>query len=343
MASGGSGVRHRSPRYSSHSAIHFLFNHSTIQLFDLSTILSRNQASISASYTFKHINISMSSQGPSTTRTPSPPSTPTSIDDLEAFQGLSISDIPESSLEGVRRFFNNMSDSAILEYTFGIDKPGAPELAEHTIVIAVDCEKFEYEPRCLTEYGLHTFLRKDMAPTLANPGAYGENMMRAVYYYHIRLRATAHYVNRKWCPGNPDNNRVGVTRFATDQQAKDFLLYSIAWPVDPKQPDGSKCPIVLLGHAVKNDLEMLQELGVDSSVLSNVVAVIDTQIIAKEKGIYGRGNEIGLATLMSQYGMVMGKKLPVPASRSLQDVVDDLEVYSEIVVPDAGTARYCTR
>jgi len=268
-------------------------------------------------------------------------------------------------MEEVARFYRSMSNSAILEYALGLEKLGAPELAKSTIVIIMDCEKFEYEPRCLTEYGLHTFTREEMAAVLTNPGAYGENMLHAIYYYHIRLLETAHYVNRKWCPGNPENNRFGVTRFATNQQAKDFLTHSIAWPVDATKSDGDKCPVVLLGHAVDNELEMLRQLGVDPSVISNVVAIIDTQKIAKEKGIYGRGNEISLATLMSRYDvsfrdshtagndaaytmiaalqMVMGKELPAPAGRSLQDVIDDLEVYSEGVVPDVGIARYCTR
>lgn len=126
-------------------------------------------------------------------------------------------------MEEVRQFFRRMSDTAILQYRLGFEMPGAPELAKKTIVVVMDCEKFEHEPRCLTEFGLHSFTREEMLPVLGNPGIHGENMLQNIYYYHIRLLEAAHYVNRTFCKGEPENNRFGNTRFATAQQAKDFL------------------------------------------------------------------------------------------------------------------------
>tara|TARA_R110002003_G_scaffold180_6_gene14381 strand:+ start:7453 stop:8385 length:933 start_codon:yes stop_codon:yes gene_type:complete len=269
-------------------------------------------------------------------------------------------------MEQVRRFFRGMSGSDILEYGLGFEKTDAPTLAKSTIVVVMDFEKFEFEPRCLTEYGLNTFTRKEMMPILANPGPHGENLLRNIYYYHIRVQESAHYVNRKWCPGNPENNRFGITRFATKQQAKDFLTSCIAWPVDETNPDGNKCLVIFLGHAVGNEIEMLQqELGVDPSVISNVVAIIDTQDIAREKGIRGRGQKIGLGhlmdvcdvsfrdahtagndaayTIIGALQMVIEGKFPNSPNRTLQAVVDALELYSRGVWPQVGVLNYCTR
>ncbi|KAH7070098.1 hypothetical protein FB567DRAFT_456276 [Paraphoma chrysanthemicola] len=269
-------------------------------------------------------------------------------------------------MEQVRKFFSNMNDSAILEYGLGVGKPNAPDLAKHIIVVVMDCEKFEFEPRCLTEYDLNNFARKEMKAALANAGPHGENLFEEIYHYHIRLLENAHYVNRKWCPGNPENNRFGVTRFATMQQAKEFLTNCISWPTDETKPDCPKCPVIFLGHTVEHEIKMLRrQLGLDASATNNVVAVIDTQIITTQKGIYGRGNKIGLASLMDKYGvacrdmhtagndaayttigalqMVMKEILPTSPSRSLQDVIDDLEPYSMNVERDMGIPRYCTR
>ncbi|KNG48300.1 hypothetical protein TW65_05209 [Stemphylium lycopersici] len=296
------------------------------------------------------------------------PSSPSSvINELQNLSVQSISSVPETSLENIRNFFCGMSDSAILRYGLGLPNASAPALAENTVVIVMDCEKHEHEPRVLTEYGLHTFTRKEMAPIFQNPGAHGEEILRNIYYYHIRLLENAHYTNRKFCPGNPEKNHFGSTRFATKQQAKDFLTNAIAWPVEEGAPEsGDKCPVIFLGHAVKNELQMLQDdLGVDPSVLSNVVAIIDTQTIAAEQGYRGRGDKIGLGPLMEQCGvefkdghtasndaaytvigalhMVMKDRLPLGNERSLQDVVDDLGSYSAGVAPDVGVKKYCTR
>jgi hypothetical protein len=111
---------------------------------------------------------------------------------------------------------------------------------------------------------------------------------------------------------------------------------------------------------------MLQkDLSIDSAALSNVVAAIDTQTIANEKYIYGKGDKIGLGPLISRYGvsfrdghtsgndavyttiaaiqMVMEDEQQQDGTRSLKLVVDDLEVYSKTVVPPVGIPHHCTR
>jgi hypothetical protein len=289
-----------------------------------------------------------------------------SLKTLETLDDLCISNHLQSPIEEVRSFFRRMSDSSILEYGLGIDKPNAPELAQHTTTVAMDCEKFEFEPRCLTEYGLNTFTRKEMFPTLQNPDSHNKNILQNIYFYHIRLLENAYYINRRWCPGNPEQNRFGVTRFATTKEAKDFLASCLSWPIDARKPDGEKCPVIFLGHAVNNDLDMLQkDIGINVTALSNVVAVIDTQTIANEKHIYGKGDKIGLGPLISRYGvsfrdghtagndaayitiatvqMVMADKEEQDETRSLQWVVDDLEAYSKTVVSPVGIPYHCTR
>jgi hypothetical protein len=59
-----------------------------------------------------------------------------------------------------------------------------------------------------------------------------------------------------------------------------------------------------MGHSVGNELDMLrQDLDIDPSGISNVVAVINTQTIAIEHKIYGRRNRIGLEALCKRYGV----------------------------------------
>ncbi|KAG9193543.1 hypothetical protein G6011_03578 [Alternaria panax] len=261
---------------------------------------------------------------------------------------------------------SNVPEMPMKEYGFGMEKAGAPALAAHTIVVTMDCEKFESEPRVLTEYGLNTFSRKDMALVLKTPGIYGEEMLRNIYYYHIRLCEHAHYINRRFCRGNPEKNRFGSTRFATKIQAKDFLTSCLSWPIEQNKKDGAKCPVIFLGHAVKNELQTLQhELGINPTVTDNVVAIIDTQKIAKEQGVHIRGEWISLADLMQNidaefrdghtagndaaYTIIGALQMVMDGfqtctHRTLQRVVDDVVSYSKEVVPEeVGVAKYCTR
>jgi hypothetical protein len=259
-----------------------------------------------------------------------------------------------------------MTDSNILRYCLGDNDLTAPDLAQNTIVVIMDCEKFVFPPRCVTEYGLHTFTRKDMVPTFSQPSAYGEHILQNIYYYHLRLLENCHYVSRAHCIGDPEKNHFGLTRFATKQEAKNFLTGAISWPIDEQNPESGICPAIFMGHSVGNELDMLQqELGIDPSVMSNVVAVIDTQTIAVEQEIHGRGNRIGLEALCKCYGvpyddphtasndaaytaitgiqMVMGSRLPNIPSRSMEAVVKSIQTFSRTVDPAVGIANYCTR
>jgi len=73
-----------------------------------------------------------------------------SVDSLEELYGTNtatVSDIIESPIEEVRRFFLGKSHTQILQYGLGMEIPGAPPLAAHTIVVTMDCEKHEVVPQ----------------------------------------------------------------------------------------------------------------------------------------------------------------------------------------------------
>ena len=55
------------------------------------------------------------------------------------------------------------------------------------------------------------------------------------------------------------------------------------------------CPVVFLGHAVNNDLDMLRDLQVNLGAVSNIVSIVETQQIVREQGVHGPGSQIGLS------------------------------------------------
>jgi hypothetical protein len=137
-----------------------------------------------------------------------------------------------------------VTDSAILKYGLGVDKPGAPELANHTILVVVDAEQFAHEPRCLTDYGLHTFTRHDMLSSIAHPGAHGESLLQKMQCYHVRLLVNVDYVNRTFTNLDLEKSRFDNKTFATTQEAKDFLTKCISWSIDTINPGSGPCPVI---------------------------------------------------------------------------------------------------
>jgi hypothetical protein len=152
----------------------------------------------------------------------------------------------------------------------------------------------------------------------------------------------------------------------TKLEAASMLKEMFAWPIDHQKPELGFCPVVVLGHALHGDMAMLKStLGFDAMALETVVKIIDTQQMAKECGYdsYG-GNKIGLGNLVASCGfkyrdahtasndaamtliaavqMVLPEELK-PRDGGLQQVVDDIEIASQLQEWAWGNDLYCLR
>jgi hypothetical protein len=141
------------------------------------------------------------------------------------------------------------------------------------------------------------------------------------------------------------------------------------WPIDPSKPELGSCPVVVLGHSLKNDFLMLSRtLGVNPALFDTVVKTIDTQHLCRETGLVSSRNPSSLSTLVSQSGfayrdahtacndaamtLICAVQMVLPTTlkdsvaspeRSLQDIVDDIEVASRTQEWYWGSPNYCIR
>jgi hypothetical protein len=93
---------------------------------------------------------------------------------------------------------------AVLEHCLGLKKlDGISSLADNMIVVCFDTESWTHDHNKLTELGVATFDSRDTR-ALKKPGAYGEEFLKQVYFYHARIEENAHLLNVKFCPGDPD-------------------------------------------------------------------------------------------------------------------------------------------
>ncbi|OAG00030.1 uncharacterized protein CC84DRAFT_1103249, partial [Paraphaeosphaeria sporulosa] len=209
-------------------------------------------------------------------------------------------------IAAVDRFFAPLSHSDVLKYCCNLNRakyPNAPALAAHTVVICLDTEGWDADSERLKELGMNTFEAGDMT-MLASPGPWGEEILERIYFYFARIEKNAHLINKNASKGHPDNNRFGIQRFLDDQAVIDFLTSAFEWPLNYPMVDGYVCPVVILGHALNNDIEKIEKfLSWSPRTKGNLVKLIDTQVIAREVGHWTHpSNEIGLQRLVGNMG-----------------------------------------
>jgi hypothetical protein len=73
------------------------------------------------------------------------------------------------------------------------------------------------------------------------------------------------------------SNRFGQTRFVDSNQARRMLDSIFCWPIDESNPALGNCPVVIMGHSLKDDFAMLaRTLGIRAETFDTVVKTVDT-------------------------------------------------------------------
>lgn len=271
-----------------------------------------------------------------------------------------------TQMEELREFLSLLSSANILRMVLGFTHPESPPLAQHVIINCIDCESLEFNHDLMTEIELACFDSQSVRPFAGAHGPHAESILNKVHFYHLRMIEHAHRVNRLHCKGKPENNRFGSTRFLTSDEAMNMLTELFTWLIDPNRPELGHCPIIFLGHAIRNESEMLDvSIGFNPQSFSNVVATNDTQAIADEVNIRDRDPRISLPILYKHVGfeycdghtavndaaytlfaamlMVMHGFLPEPPTKSTQQVVNEIEQGSKESDCYYVILKYCTR
>jgi hypothetical protein len=297
---------------------------------------------------------------------------PSSTSSLSSTKNSSSSSISLSPLQQLKAVLDSQSSKSVLDHCLGLSKmEGVSQLADAMILVCFDTESWTRDHSKLTEIGIATFDSRDMG-ALEAPGMHGENLLKQVYFYHARIEENAHLLNIQYCPGDPNTNRFGQTRFVPQANAPAMLEGFFKWPIDPTKPELGYCPVIAMGHALKNDFAMLSStLEVDAAVFDTVVKTIDTQHLCHETGWWNSRQQAGLRTLVEMAGfeyrdghtasndaamtLICAVQMVLPAhskgqdfetdsaQRSLQDVVDAVEIRSQKEEWSWGTKLYCVR
>jgi hypothetical protein len=183
----------------------------------------------------------------------------------------------------------------LLQHFLGERLPNAPASLNNAIIIALDTEWYEHAPRDITELGFTVIDTKDIGPQF---GPW--DILNRMQVHHVRIQENAHMINKKYCPGHPNDFEFGTTRFMTKAVAAQAFLEIFS----PRYADGTLKPVIFLGHAVRGDAEQLKRLlGVDMDTITNKTVTLDTQILAREAGLAAPKEQMGLSTMMDHFGV----------------------------------------
>lgn len=212
------------------------------------------------------------------------------------FQPFSLGQIEQFLSQGFKTDPATLSHLKATAHVLGLQK--APYIfydvdmqLKNAIIVCLDMEWYESGPKKVTELGI-SVLPYQEGPF--NKPIYAISQMNV---HHMRLKENAHMVNGEKCPGHPENFQFGPTSFVDATQAQQALRDCFLHGA----PNGQLRPVVLIGHAIDNDIEVLREhFGFDLASLGVIVMTLDTQIMAKELGMFG-GRPMSLKNILGQY------------------------------------------
>ena len=191
--------------------------------------------------------------------------------------------IPPRELEAAVKKFEQARCINLPE--LNLTSPAPYECQDHVVFVCVDVEAYEKDSRAVTEIGVSTLDTNDLAGLA--PGEGGSAWMKKIRSRHFRIRETAHLTNSQFVAGCADKfeKQFGASEWISVKEVPQIIASCFRPPfsnlnVDGSSPhnpgDATQRKIMLVGHAVRMDIDYLRKLGYDVSNLSNLIEAIDT-------------------------------------------------------------------
>ncbi|MCJ1307140.1 hypothetical protein MMC25_000786 [Agyrium rufum] len=200
------------------------------------------------------------------------------------------------------------------------------------VFIAIDVEVAERSHKCITEIGVSTLDTRDLK--VVPPSERGKAWLPLIRARHFRIKEYAHIVNKDFVNGCPDRfeKEFGESEFISLDEAPKVLAACFRHPFSSRkeedQVDHTTLPkrnIILVGHAIANDIQYLRDLGYDARNLSSVLEVADTEDLYRAWKSDSQGK--GLGSLLVELCLVgwnlhNAVRIRSPLSKSLSSKFD---------------------
>lgn len=280
--------------------------------------------------------------------------------------------LPDSPTFHLKTFLQTKSQLEIAGHFLGarLEDTAAAGL-DQVALIGLDAEQWEFGEHDITELGISV-----LVPSTVDRSADTHNaidLVRETKNYHVRVKENAHKINQHFVGGYPENFEFGTTVFLSKLETGEFLRDSFQ-QVDPGT--GRPRPVILVGHAVHNDIEMMKaHFNIDLEREANIVGTLDSQVLAvgaryasfsrpislanllakfdiKEDFLHNAGNDIActmLATFVTaleglrQSGKILEEEYEGVVA-GMAEKYDELKKHSkQVSLPPYGDMSFCTR
>ncbi|GAB1743985.1 hypothetical protein NU219Hw_g1025t1 [Hortaea werneckii] len=165
--------------------------------------------------------------------------------------------------------------------------PPCHPFEQDAVIIAIDCEAYERQPKLITEVGVATLDTRDLRGQV--PGEVGLEWHKFIRARHFRIRENKHLINHEFCEGNPDKFDFGTTEFVGKDQISSVLTSCFHPPYSKladdtfastttgkTTDDEERRNIILLGHDISQDINYLHSLGFSVLNRGNLLEVLDS-------------------------------------------------------------------
>ncbi|KAI9785141.1 MAG: hypothetical protein M1839_000779 [Geoglossum umbratile] len=154
-----------------------------------------------------------------------------------------------------------------------VTMPAPYEMEGSAIFIAIDVESYERDHKRITEVGISVLDTEDLGGV--PPGKDGGQWMEKIQTRHLRVREHSHLRNKDFVAGCAERFEFGESEWVTLKDAP-LVVAECFRPSPPGQPLRN---IIIVGHDVYSDIDYLKVLGYNPLNLSNLIEILDTNIM----------------------------------------------------------------
>lgn len=158
------------------------------------------------------------------------------------------------------------------------------------VFLAIDLEAHEFAHHKITEIGISIF---DARLAVTDPSTWTSQIKTR----HLRISEYRELVNKRFVHGCPDAFNFGTSEFIKLADIQKVLVSIFEDPCgEVPGPDIPRRQIVLVGHALKNDIDFLSKLGFSPLCREkNILRTVDTQTLCRSS----KRQQTGLSKILA--------------------------------------------
>jgi len=197
-----------------------------------------------------------------------------------------------AGLKRLRTSLGIQPDGKVLEAYIGNQKGEdmTSPMLKDAILVTIHRKWLENPPYSLTEIGIATYDKRQVKRGRGiSPGPHAENLLKHVWFMHLRLIAHAHLPTVR---GEPEVFHFETSVFVTPAEAQDMLHQIWTQYIDDQKPELGFRPVIYLSFSNNNSLSKVRrDFDFFPDRIDTTVATLDVQTIAEQSNISRRDCE----------------------------------------------------